>query len=96
MILNADSLSTYSLLSTPQNTTEILKKRLRINGLLLLDIFPKHAQGFFATVPALLESGAVSSEEYAVEGFDRAIQAFVDTLGSGGQVGKPVIVVGEA
>ena len=77
--------------AAPRNLTQIVAKRLRIQGLLVRDHGHLQEQ-FLADVAPLVTGGRLTAEETVVEGIENAVDAFLGML-SGRNTGKMVVRV---
>ncbi|XP_059275880.1 2-alkenal reductase (NADP(+)-dependent)-like [Lycium ferocissimum] len=87
-------ISQYNLVEKPegvQNMMEIIYKRVRIEGFLYIDYFPRYSE-FLEIVLPLIREGKIDYIEDVVEGLENGPAALVG-LFSGRNVGKQVIKV---
>ena len=75
----------------PRNLALVIGKRLRLEGMLVGDHYALQPQ-FVAEVGGWLAEGRLVSEETVVEGFDRAVEAFLGML-RGENTGKMLVHV---
>ncbi|MFB7907498.1 NADP-dependent oxidoreductase [Kitasatospora sp. NPDC056076] len=75
--------------AAPRNLAMAIGKRLRLEGMLVGDHAALQPQ-FVAEVGGWLRSGELRSEETVVDGFDNAVEAFLDLL-RGVNTGKMVV-----
>lgn len=73
-----------------RNALQIVGKRLRMQGFIVIDYFDRRAD-FIGEVAPLLGSGALVAPETYFEGIERAPEAFVELLRGGSHVGKILV-----
>jgi NADPH-dependent curcumin reductase CurA len=74
----------------PRNMLQIVGKRLRIQGFIVVDYFPRIPE-FLADVGPLLKSGKIVAPETYFEGIEKAPEAFDSLLRGGSHVGKILV-----
>jgi hypothetical protein len=75
----------------PRNLTQVIAKRLRIEGFIVSDYF-KDVPAFLQEAVPALKSGKLINRETVVVGLDAAPAAFLDLLHSGaGNIGKMIV-----
>jgi NADPH-dependent curcumin reductase CurA len=74
----------------PRNMIQIVGKRLRIQGFIVVDYFARIPE-FLADVGPLLKSGKIVAPETYFEGIESAPQAFDSLLRGGSHVGKILV-----
>lgn len=73
-------------------TRELLNKRARMEGFLVLD-YADRVNEFHQTMSAWMSDGTMSYREHIVDGIESAPKAFIDML-AGGNIGKQLVRVG--
>ncbi len=88
-------ISTYNATGAPRGTalTNILMKRARIEGFIILDYFPRLAE-FQAEMAKWLSEGKIKYDVHVVEGLENALSA-LDLLFTGGNTGKLLVKVSD-
>jgi NADPH-dependent curcumin reductase CurA len=79
----------------PELMTAILQKRLRMQGLIILDHYASRFDAFRRDMQAWLAAGLVIPTEDIVEGLEQAPSAFIGLL-QGRNIGKLVVRVADA
>ncbi|MFJ7909904.1 NADP-dependent oxidoreductase [Kitasatospora sp. NPDC096204] len=79
--------------AAPRNLALAIGKRLRLEGMLVRDHAGLQEQ-FVAEVACWLKSGELRTEETVVDGFENAVEAFLDLL-RGVNTGKMVVRLGD-
>jgi hypothetical protein len=74
----------------PRNMTQIVGKRLRIQGFIVIDYFNRIGE-FLAEVAPLVRSGKIVAPETYFEGIEKAPEAFDNLLRGGAHVGKILV-----
>lgn len=77
-----------------QNYSAFFQKELQMFGFLILSLYPKYAESFFADMVPLVKEGKMKHREDVTKGLKHSCQALVDVL-SGKNHGKKVILVAE-
>jgi NADPH-dependent curcumin reductase CurA len=77
----------------PRNLTQIVGKRLRIQGFIVIDYFDRIPE-FLADIAPHLRSGKIVAPETYFEGIERAPEAFDNLLRGGSHVGKILVRLG--
>ncbi len=70
-----------------------LFKRLKLEGFIIFDEYPKYYGQFLQQVTGQVESGDILVREHLIDDFESAPQGLIDLLG-GGNFGKVVVKVG--
>jgi hypothetical protein len=78
----------------PRNMSNIVSKRLKLQGFIVSDHWQDDFQTFAQQVSPLVIDGTIQADETIREGIENAPQAFLDML-SGNKQGKMVVKVGE-
>jgi NADPH-dependent curcumin reductase CurA len=74
----------------PRNMVQIIGKRLRIQGFIVVDYFNRIPE-FLADVAPLLKSGKIVAPETYFDGIEKAPEAFDNLLRGGSHVGKILV-----
>lgn len=78
----------------PRNMSNIISKRLKLQGFIVSDHWQDDFQTFAQEVSPLVIDGTIQADETIREGVENAPQAFLDML-SGKKQGKMVVKTGE-
>jgi NADPH-dependent curcumin reductase CurA len=76
----------------PRNMLQMVGKRLKLQGFIVIDHFGRYGEFLKAVGPAWRE-GKIVAPESIVDGIDRAPEAFVDMLRGGKYLGKVLVRV---
>jgi NADPH-dependent curcumin reductase len=72
----------------------ILEKRIRMQGMIILDHYGERFEDFRRDMTAWMADGRIASREHRVDGLENAPAAFIDLL-EGGNFGKVVVRVAD-
>jgi NADPH-dependent curcumin reductase len=88
-------ISTYNAIETPAgvNLTNVLMKRARIEGFIIIDYFPRLPE-FQAEMATWLAQGRIKYDVHVVSGIENALSA-LDLLFTGGNTGKLLVKVSD-
>ncbi|KAJ7318173.1 hypothetical protein DFH08DRAFT_971639 [Mycena albidolilacea] len=77
-----------------KNFHQIVRKALRVHGILILDLLPKYQADFYATIPPKLASGELKYTEDVSKGLSTVGDVFLAVL-KGTKKAKAVVVVAD-
>ena len=78
----------------PRLTDTLLKKRIRMEGFIILDHYATGYQAFLAEMGRWVEAGEITPREDITDGLERAPEALIGLL-AGKNFGKVVVRVAE-
>lgn len=78
----------------PGLLTDALFKRLKIEGFIIFDEYPRHYARFLQEVTPLVENGTLRVREHVLDGLEAAPEGLIELL-RGGNFGKVVVKVGD-
>jgi NADPH-dependent curcumin reductase CurA len=88
-------ISTYNSKEPPRGPawTNILMKRARVEGFIIIDYFPRFGE-FFAEMGQWVAEGKIKYDVHPVNGIENALSA-LDLLFTGGNTGKLLVKVSD-
>ncbi|KAF7319221.1 NAD(P)-binding protein [Mycena chlorophos] len=94
-IILCGSISGYNTGQTPiKNLPLAIGKSLHLHGILVTNIFPKHAAAFWADIPTKLATGEIKYIEDITRGLENAGEVIL-SVQKGRNMGKAVVVVAD-